>query len=153
MMHMTFYWGKSVTVLFDFWRTSTWTDYALTLLACSLFSFFYQYLEHHRIQLLNRTATSSSKTTDSTSLTAPLIEGASVKLGGSVRVMRFSSAVLFGVNSAIGYMLMLAVMSFNGGVFVAIVVGLTVGHLVFRSAAAAGVEDAINGGENPCACA
>jgi len=59
-------------------------------------------------------------------------------------------SVLFGVNSAIGYLLMLAIMSFNGGVFVAIVVGLTFGYFLFRSQ---GEEEAAVVVDNSCACA
>ncbi|GFZ08703.1 copper transporter 5 [Actinidia rufa] len=60
---------------------------------------------------------------------------------------RFAGAVLFGLNSAIGYLLMLAIMSFNGGVFIAVIVGLAIGYLLFRSADQEIVVD------NPCACA
>ena len=58
--------------------------------------------------------------------------------------------VLFGVNSAIGYLLMLAVMSFNGGVFLAIAVGLTIGYFFFRNE---GENDALVVDNNSCACA
>ena len=64
-------------------------------------------------------------------------------------IARFAEAALFGFNSRIGYLLMLAVMLFNSGVFVAIVLGLAVGYLVFRSAD----EDvATLVVDNPCAC-
>ncbi|KAG5516890.1 hypothetical protein RHGRI_002391 [Rhododendron griersonianum] len=55
---------------------------------------------------------------------------------------------MFGVNSAIGYMLMLAVKSFNDGMFVAVVAGLSAGYLVFRS-----YDPDVVVVDNPCACA
>nr|XP_009783778.1 PREDICTED: copper transporter 5.1-like [Nicotiana sylvestris] len=45
-------------------------------------------------------------------------------------------------------MLMLAIMSFNGGVFVAVILGLSIRYLLFRT----GEEDAMVV-DNPCACA
>ncbi|KAF7850199.1 hypothetical protein BT93_L5745 [Corymbia citriodora subsp. variegata] len=74
-----------------------------------------------------------------------------LKAGASrlARSARLGAALLFGLNSAVGYLLMLAIMSFNGGVFLAIVGGLTVGYYVFRFEDD-GVAVVV---DNPCACA
>ena len=136
MMHMTFYWGIKATILFDFWKTDSWLSYILTLLACFVFAAFYQYLENRRLQFKSLSSTRG--------VSAPLIPKS-----GTRSAAKAASVLLFGVNAAIGYLLMLAVMSFNGGVFIAIVVGLTVGYLVFRS----DDDGADVAAENPCACA
>ncbi|KAK2631134.1 hypothetical protein EUGRSUZ_L03350 [Eucalyptus grandis] len=80
------------------------------------------------------------------SLAACFLAGAS-RLARSARL---GAALLFGLNSAIGYLLMLAIMSFNGGVFLAIVGGLTVGYYVFTFDDE-GVTTVVL--DNPCACA
>ena len=146
-MHMTFYWGKKVTLLIDCWKTDSWTSYSLSLIACLVAAVFYQYLENRRIRLklISSTKPSSSPTQQ---IQIPLLRsklaGDGAKLG-----LKFASTTLFGVNSAIGYLLMLAVMSFNGGVFVAIVVGLTIGYFFFRNEG----EDASIVVDNSCPCA
>lgn len=138
MMHMTFYWGKTVTILVDSWRTDSWISYLISLVALLLASAFYQYLEDRRVRfkLLSKTNPSSFE--------IPLLSGA----GGGKSTARVSAAVLFGVNSAIGYLLMLAVMSFNGGVFLAVVIGLTLGYYAFRS----GAEEDLIALDKSCAC-
>lgn len=55
---------------------------------------------------------------------------------------------MFAVSSAIGYLLMLAIMSFNGGVFVAIVIGLAIGYFSFRNEG----EDLSLAVDSSCAC-
>ncbi|GMY32006.1 copper transporter 5.1 [Fagus crenata] len=126
MMHMTFYWGKNVTLLVDSWQTTSWTSYSLTLLACFIISVFYQYLEDRRVRFK---LISSAKVGNPTSqIDAPLLQGEAGKASGSkLFALRLAGAALFEFNSEIRYLLMLAVMSFNGGVFVAIVLGLAVG--------------------------
>ncbi|KAF7817343.1 copper transporter 5.1-like [Senna tora] len=140
MMHMTFYWSYKVTLLIDSWKTNSWTSYVLTLLACLLASSFYQYLENRRIRI----KLFSSPTPQ---IQIPLLQsniaGDKAKLG-----LKFAGAILFGVNSAIGYLLMLAIMSFNGGVFIAVVLGLTIGYFFFRSEG----EDVSLVVDNSCAC-
>ncbi|KAJ4952860.1 hypothetical protein NE237_029692 [Protea cynaroides] len=144
MMHMTFYWGKKVTLLFDSWKTDSWTGYALTLLACFLFSVFYQYMEDRRIRFK---VIATGKKPSTPSIDTPLLLP---KLAGSrwSNPGKYAAAILFCVNSSIGYLLMLAVMSFNGGVFLAIVLGLSFGYLLFRMA-----DEDLVVVDNPCACA
>ena len=143
MMHMTFYWSKQVTLLFDSWKTDSWTSYILSLLACLIVSIFYQFLENRRIRL----KLLASGKPISEEIQVPLLRqkliGSKAKLG-----VKVAGAVLFGLSSAIGYFLMLSIMSFNGGVFIAIVVGLAVGYLFFRSDG----EDSVVV-DSSCACA
>ncbi|XP_059630586.1 uncharacterized protein LOC132273618 [Cornus florida] len=73
-------------------------------------------------------------------------EGRSV--GGSASSSRLRRRQGGRVNSVIGYALMLAIMSFNGSVFITVVAGLSVGYLVFKSSNADVVVV-----DNPCACA
>ncbi|KAM1223774.1 hypothetical protein ACFX2G_043715 [Malus domestica] len=146
MMHMTFYWSRQVTLLFDSWKTDTWTSYSLTLLACLLVPAFYQYLEDLRVRIKRAASSSSLKSASDAPIRTPLLGGA----GGRFSAGRLAESVLFGVNVAIAYMIMLAIMSFNGGVFVAIVLGLAIGYLAFRSG-----DDDVAGVvvDNSCACA
>lgn len=150
MMHMTFYWGKKVTLLFDFWRTDSWLNYAATLLVCLLFSIFYQYLEDRRLRfkMLSKTRGSAPVAVDSSAAVPLLYSRLGIK-SGQWTASKFAGSVLFAVNSGIGYLLMLAVMSFNSGVFVAVVVGLGLGYLFFRSSD----DDLTLVVDNPCACA
>ncbi|KAL0647342.1 hypothetical protein Bca4012_045633 [Brassica carinata] len=142
MMHMTFYWGIKATILFDFWKTDSWLSYILTLVACFAFAAFYQYLEKRRVQFKSLSSTRHPNPPPRAGVSAPLLPKS-----GTRSAAKAASVLLFGVNAAIGYLLMLAVMSFNGGVFIAIVVGLTVGYLVFRS----DDDGADVAAENPCA--
>ncbi|KAK4277285.1 hypothetical protein QN277_015302 [Acacia crassicarpa] len=147
MMHMTFYWSKTVTLLIDSWKTDSWTSYLLSLLACLLASAFYQYLENRRLRLKAITFQKPSATAPQNQI--PLLRsnlaGDKAKLG-----VKLAGAFLFGFNSAIGYLLMLAVMSFNIGVLVAIVIGLAIGYFFFRSG---NDEGTFIEADNACACA
>ncbi|CAL9099556.1 unnamed protein product [Musa acuminata var. zebrina] len=141
MMHMTFYWGKKVTILFDSWRTDSWAGYLLSLIALFAVAAFYQYMEDRRVRFK---IIARSKPSPTPGIGAPfLLPVAASRLGPPAR---FASAILFGVNSAIGYLLMLAIMSFNAGVFIAVVVGLAVGYLFFRSG---GEEDLVEASTSP----
>jgi len=143
MMHMTFYWSRKVTLLIDSWKTGDWTEYLLTLLACLVVSAFYQFIENRRIRLKIIGTGKPFPAEIETPLLRRRLTGNGAKLG-----VKVAGAFLFGLSSAIGYLLMLSVMSFNGGVFVAIVVGLAVGYFLFRNEG----EDSLIV-DTSCACA
>lgn len=136
MMHMTFYWGKDVTILFDFWRVNTWTWYVVSLLVVFLFSVLHEWLASQRSALSGKpekeedTSVNSSTEEDGDHRT-PFI--AHAYAGQKSCLQKAVEASLFGINVGLGYLLMLAAMSFNGGVFVAIVAGLACGHFLYRS--------------------
>ncbi|CAN6478705.1 unnamed protein product [Victoria cruziana] len=144
MMHMTFYWGKEATLLFDGWKTTTWLGYGLSLVALFLLSTFYQYIESFRISL----QTASAVNTLDSGIQTPLLSNSGF---AKSRCRRLAVAAFFGVSSAIGYLLMLSVMSFNAGVFIAVVLGLTVGYLAFRDVDGVIVAAVASG--STCACA
>nr|GEX02864.1 copper transporter 5.1-like [Tanacetum cinerariifolium] len=143
MMHMTFYWGHKVTLLIDSWKTDSWFSYIITLIICFLFPVLYQFLEVHRLQL--KLLSSSANGVVGAIENEPLLY---TKFFSSRKRKRFVGSVLFGMSSVINYFMMLAVMSFNGGVFVAIVVGLAVGYWLFRNAD----DEQIMLIDDPCAC-
>ncbi|KAK7410181.1 hypothetical protein VNO78_00764 [Psophocarpus tetragonolobus] len=143
MMHMTFYWSRKVTLLIDSWKTNDWTDYLLTLLACLVVSVFYQILENRRLRLKLIGVGKPFPPEIVTPLLQRRLVGNRAKFG-----VKIAGALLFALTSAIGYLLMLAVMSFNGGVFLAIVLGLTIGYFFFRNEG----EDSIVV-DASCACA
>lgn len=143
-MHTTLHWSNQVTLLFDSWNTKSWPTYALALLICFLVAVFYQRLEAMRLHL------KSAANPSPPSLNTPLIVP---KLGRNWKI-RLGLAALFGLNSGIGYLIMLAIMSYNGGVLLAVVLGLTVGYFVFRSEDFSEGEDSFVAAEtnNSCAC-
>lgn len=49
------------------------------------------------------------------------------------KALRFFEAFLYFICAALSYLLMLATMTFNTGLFVAVIAGLTIGHFLFGS--------------------
>ncbi|KAG2405009.1 hypothetical protein LR48_Vigan03g149400 [Vigna angularis] len=109
MMQMSFYWGKDATVLFHGWPGNSVGMYILAIIFVLLLAMAIEVLSN---QPLIKPGTS------------PLV-GALMQ--GFVQFFRISFV----------YMVMLAVMSFNGGIFIAAVIGHTSGFFIAKSRALA----------------
>ncbi|XP_021715333.1 copper transporter 6-like [Chenopodium quinoa] len=105
MMHMTFYWGKNGQILFSGWPGTSTGLYILALVLVFLLSLLVEWLACSR-------------------LVKPSGEGF-----GSCILRTLVHALRMGL----AYLLMLAVMSFNVGVFIVVIVGHALGYMVFGS--------------------
>lgn len=105
MMHMTFFWGKNAEILFSGWPGTRTGMYVLALIVVFVLSFIVEWLSH--CQLIKP---------GSTNVAAGLVQ-----------------TLLHGFRVGLAYMVMLAVMSFNVGVFLVAVAGHTLGFLFFGS--------------------
>ena len=106
MMHMAFYWGKDALILFSGWPGNESVPmYILSLFVVFLLAFIVEWLSNSQV----------------------------IKDGRNVVVSGLLLTFLHTMGMGIAYMIMLAVMSFNGGIFIVAVAGHALGFLVFRT--------------------
>ncbi|KAM1115483.1 hypothetical protein TB2_038549 [Malus domestica] len=105
MMHMTFFWGTKAEVLFSKWPGTNTGMYYVSLLFVFALAVLVEWLSHCRL----------------------------IRAGGSDVVCGLAQTLLHAVRVGLAYLVMLAVMSFNAGVFLVAVAGHTVGFLLFGS--------------------
>ena len=108
MMHMTFYWGKNTEVLFSGWPGTSSGMYALCLIFVFFLAFLTEWLGH--FSFLRGT------TEDSANAASGLVQ-----------------TVVYTLRTGIAYLVMLAVMSFNAGVFIAALAGYGIGFMLLGS--------------------
>ncbi|QCD88395.1 solute carrier family 31 [Vigna unguiculata] len=102
MMHMTFFWGKDTDILFQNWPGGKSNMYVLALVFVFVISVFVQLLSHTRF----------------------------IKPGSNHVAAGLFKTLLFAFRVGLAYLVMLSIMSFNGGVFLVAVLGQTLGFLI-----------------------
>ncbi|XP_028770587.1 copper transporter 6-like [Neltuma alba] len=103
-MHLSLYWGKDATVLFANWPNRSLGMYISSILVVFLLALLCELFSKHPT-LKPRTS--------------PLLGG-------------LSHSIFYFFHIGFHYLVMLAVMSFNIGIFIAALVGRTLGFLIFN---------------------
>ncbi|VVB04585.1 unnamed protein product [Arabis nemorensis] len=106
MMHMTFFWGKNTEVLFSGWPGTSSGMYALCLIVVFFLAVIAEWLAH-----------------------SPIFRAD----GSTDRTAGIAQTAVYTLKTGLSYLVMLAVMSFNGGVFIVAIAGYAVGFLLFGS--------------------
>ncbi|GAA0144165.1 secondary carrier transporter [Lithospermum erythrorhizon] len=107
MMHMTFFWGGNTEILFNGWPGyDNLGMYIFALVIVFVIAFCVEGLSHYKF----------IKEEKSNNVVAGLLQ-----------------SIIYGFRVGLGYLVMLAVMSFNGGVFIVAIGGHTLGFMVFGS--------------------
>ena len=105
MMHMTFFWGRNAEILFPGWPGSHSGMYALALVFVFVLCLLVEWLSHCKL----------------------------IRDGSNRVAAGLTQTVLHAVRIGLAYMVMLAVMSFNVGVFLVAIAGHALGFLFFGS--------------------
>ncbi|XP_042491667.1 copper transporter 6-like [Macadamia integrifolia] len=105
MSHMTFFWGKNAEILFSGWPGSNTGMYVLALIVVFVLAVLAEGLSHCRL----------------------------IKSGTNNVVAGLLQTLMHTIRMGFVYLVMLALMSFNGGVFIVAVAGHALGFLLFGS--------------------
>lgn len=101
--HMTFFWGVNSEILFEMWPGTSRGHYALALIVCFFMTLLLEWVSYLRI-------------------TRP---------GWSHGAISATRTAMYTFRIGLAYLVMLAIMSFNGGVFIVILAAHSLGFALF----------------------
>ena len=126
-MPVAFEWGHRVSLYFDSWATETHFEYLVAL----LFMFSLCVMQEGLYYLRTLPPKVRAQTTEEIEgVTAPILPR---PYKSPALRQRLVGTSLYALNLCSSYLIMLAVMTCNGGVFFTVVLGLSVGHFLGKS--------------------
>uniref|UniRef100_A0A8C5X9R3 Copper transport protein n=2 Tax=Malurus cyaneus samueli TaxID=2593467 RepID=A0A8C5X9R3_9PASS len=123
---MTFYFSDTVVLLFDFWNVHSPTGMALSVLVILLLSVLYEAIKMGKAVLLRRALLALPRSLSQEALAEPQ-EGDS---GPTWFWFHVAQTLFHVLQVVLGYMVMLAVMSYNAWIFLGAIVGSTLGYFL-----------------------
>ncbi|XP_069729752.1 protein SLC31A2 isoform X2 [Phaenicophaeus curvirostris] len=126
---MSFYFSDTAVLLFDFWSVHSPAGMALSVLVIVLLSVLYEAVKMGKAVLLRRALLAVPRSLSQESLAEPEQEGNDPTQGRWFRY-HVGQTLFHVVQVVLGYMVMLAVMSYNAWIFLGAIVGSTLGYFV-----------------------
>ncbi|XP_027543718.1 probable low affinity copper uptake protein 2 [Neopelma chrysocephalum] len=128
-MQMTFYFSDTAVLLFDFWNVHSPTGMVLSVLVILLLSVLYEALKMGKAVLLRRALLALPRSLSQEALTEPQ-EGDTDPAQSRWFRYHVGQTLFHVVQVVLGYMVMLAVMSYNAWIFLGAIAGSTLGYFV-----------------------
>ncbi|XP_067164931.1 protein SLC31A2 isoform X2 [Apteryx mantelli] len=135
-MQMSFFFSDEVVLLFDFWSVHSPTGMVLSVLVILLLSVLYETVKIGKAKVLHRTMLSIPHSLSQESLaeqdegTVDTSHGQHGTTQGRWFLYHVSQTLLHVIQVVVGYMVMLAVMSYNAWIFLGVIVGSALGYFV-----------------------
>ncbi|XP_060106716.1 protein SLC31A2 [Heteronotia binoei] len=133
---MSFFFSDKVVLLFDFWNVHSPAGMVLSVLIIMLLAVMYEAIKVGRAKLLQHTLPAMAPSLSQETLEEP--ERASMNTGveqlasTSQKVLLWHSTqtLLHILQVVLGYLVMLAVMSYNAWIFLGVIAGSAIGYYV-----------------------
>uniref|UniRef100_A0A8D0C2J5 Copper transport protein n=1 Tax=Salvator merianae TaxID=96440 RepID=A0A8D0C2J5_SALMN len=136
MMEMYFYFSDKVVLLFDFWNVHSPAGMALSVLIITLLAVLYEAIKVGKAKILQQMMPVITPSISQEVLGEP--ERASIDTGNrqltttpkKLFPWHIAQTVLHVVQVVLGYLVMLAVMTYNTWIFLGVIVGSTIGYFL-----------------------